>query len=320
MTFESKLKRSVMKHSVADAISALESNPVQPDMVSELTIAQVMNRVSTAHLSIERAMKFLITEAGRPLIENHDLPSRLNELRQHEPASAQFLEEAFTAAVEHYQYNANALHMKHLQSLETYLRATGSDKHFQDIRYWELTQSTNEDIVRKIDLCLHLELLHAVWELLMPAGRTRENVSLRVEGAVQTALRPRNLAYAPDTERELSVKSYLRWLNGFRSDRDAMTKALREGEAPDEQFTLEMLKRAYQELSNSTDLAVRYFAEILTVLPHQSRDAIPCVEWMGQEKYQTGEVSTPGGNNLVVSQLWNQKGRGGGVWFEHPGF
>ena len=23
---------------------------------------------------------------------------------------------------------------------------------------------------------------------------------------------------------------------------------------------------------------------------------------------------------LVVSQLWNQKGRGGGVWFEHPGF
>ena len=23
---------------------------------------------------------------------------------------------------------------------------------------------------------------------------------------------------------------------------------------------------------------------------------------------------------LVVSQLWNRKGRGGEVWFEHPGF
>ena len=298
MTTEQKIKRTVMQHSVTDAIKVLENNPVQPDMVAKLTIAQVMNRVSTAHLSIERTMKFLITEAGGPLVKDHDLPSRLNELRQYEPASAEFLEEAFTAAVQHYRYNANARHMKHLQSLETYLNATGSDKDFQDIRYWELSQSTDEILVREIYLSLHLELLHAVRELLMPSGRTKETVSLRVERALQTAMRPRNLAYAPGTDRELSVKSYLEWISRFQSDREAMTKALREGEAPDEQFTLEMLKRANQELSNSTDPAVRYFAEILTVLPHQSRDAIPCVEWLGQEKYQTGEVSTPGGDNL----------------------
>ena len=309
MATEQKIKRTVMQHSVTDAIRVLENNPVQPDMVAELTIAQVMNRVSTAHLSIERTMKFLITEAGGPLIKNHDLPSRLNELRQYEPASAEFLEEAFIAAVQHYRYNANARHMKHLQSLETYLNATGSDKDFQDIRYWELSQSTDEIIVRQIYLSLHLELLHAVRELLMPPGRTKETVSLRVETAVQKATRPR-LAYATGTDEEVSVKSYLKWLNGFESDREAMTKASRKGEAPDDEFTLELLRKAHQELANSTDPAVKYFALILTVLPHQPRDAVPCVDWLGPEKYQTGDVSTPGGNHLGFifrrpDGLWN---------------
>ena len=41
-----------------------------------------------------------------------------------------------------------------------------------------------------------------------------------------------NLAYAPDTERELSVKSFLKWLGGFKNPREAMIKALTEGEAP----------------------------------------------------------------------------------------
>ena len=319
MTTEQKIKRTVMQHSVTDAIRVLENNPVQPDMVAELTIAQVMNRVSTAHLSIERTMKFLITEAGGPLVKDHDLPSRLNELRQNEPASAEFLEEAFIAAVQHYRYNANARHMKHLQSLETYLNATGSDKDFQDIRYWELSQSTDEIIVRQIYLSLHLELLHAVRELLMPSGRTKETVSLRVERALQTAMRPRNLAYAPSTDRELSVKLYLEWMSGFESDREAITKALREGAAPEDEFTLEILRKAHQELTNSTDPAVKYFAEILTVLPKQPRDAVPCVEWLGPETYQTGEVSTPGGDHLGFiyrrpDGLWNiEPGRDGQV-------
>ena len=291
-------KRTVMLHSITDVIEIIENNPVQRDMVSELPIAKVMNRVSTAHLSIERAMKFLITQAGGPLVKDHDLPSRFNELRQHEPASAQFLEEAFREAVQHYRYNANAHHMEHLQSLETYLGATGSDQDFQDIRYWELNQSTNEIIVRQIYLSLHLELLHAVRELLMPPGRTKETVSLRVERALQTAMSPRNLAYAPGTDTELSVKLCIEWMSGFESYREAITKALREGAAPEDEFTLEILRKAHQGLTNSTDPAVKYFALILTVLPRQPRDPTPCVEWLGQEKYQTGEVSTPGGDTL----------------------
>ena len=298
MTFESNLKRSVMMNSVEDVIEILENNPVRQDMIPQLNIARVMNRISAAHLSIERTMKFVITEAGGPLVKNHDLPSRLNELRQHEPLSAQFLEEAFTDAVQYYSYNPNASHMKHLQSLEKYLEATGSDQDFQDIRYWELEQSTTGMLVRQIYLSLHLELLRAVGELLMPPGRTKETASLRVETAILNTTALHNLAYAPGTEREASVKSFLRWLRGFKSTSEAMTKALREGEAPDDEFATGILRQVHQELTNSSDPAVKYFAQILTVLPRQPRDAKPCVEWLGSEKYQTGEVSTPGGDNL----------------------
>ena len=314
MTMKPNFKRTIMRHSVTDAIKVIENNPVQQDMVAELTVAQVMNRVSTAHLSIERAMKFLITQAGGPLVKDHDLPSRLNELRQQEPDSAQFLEEAFGEAVQHYRYNANAHHMKHLQSLETYLSATGSDQDFQDIRYWELSQSTDEILVRQIYLLLHLELLHAVRELLMPPGRKKETVSVRVERAVHEAMFPRALAYVPGTAREISLKSYLEWLKTFGSDREAITAAFREGAAPDDDFILETLRKAHQELTNSTDPAVKYFEEILTVLPKQPRDAVPCVEWLGPETYQTGEVSTPGGDHLGFIYR-----RPDGLWYIEPG-
>ena len=66
MTFESKLKRSVMLLSVEDVVEILENNPVRQDMIPQLNIARVMNRISAAHLSIERTMKFVITEAGDP--------------------------------------------------------------------------------------------------------------------------------------------------------------------------------------------------------------------------------------------------------------
>ena len=196
-----EMQRAVIRHSVNDVIGVLENQPVRPGMNVGLTVAQVMNRVSIAHLSIERAMKFVITEAGGDLIKDHDLPSRLKELRQHEPGSAKFLEEAFEAAVRHYRYNANATHMKHLKSLETYLEATGSDKHFQDIRYWELTQSTGEIIVRQIYLTLHMELLHAMTEILLAPGRPKDIVSTRVERAVRDAMfSSRELSYSPGSE------------------------------------------------------------------------------------------------------------------------
>ena len=306
-----KVERAVIRHSVNDVIRVLENEPVRPDMIVELTVAQVMNRVSIAHLSIERAMKFVITEAGGDLIKDHDLPSRLKELRLHEPASAKFLEEAFEDAVRHYRYNANATHMKHLKSLETYLDATGSDKDFQDIRYWELTQSTDEIIVRQIYLMLHTELLHALKEILLAPERPKDIVTARVERAVRDAMSSsREMSYSQGSDKERSVVSYIEWLKGFKEFREALTAAFKEGVATGDDFMVDILGKAYHTLSESRDPAVRYFAEILTVLPKQQREAIPCVEWLGPETHQAGTVSTPGGDDLGFIQrrpdgLWN---------------
>ena len=306
-----KVERAVIRHSVMDVIEVLENQPVRRDMNTELTVTRVMNRVSIAHLSIERAMKFIITEAGGLLIKDHDLPSRLKELRQYEPESAQFLEEAFGEAVRHYNYNANATHMEHLKSLETYLKATGSNTEFQNIRYWELTQSTNEIIVRQIYLTLHMELLHAVKEILLAPERPKDIVSTRVERAVREAMFPRReLSYTKGTDKERSVKAYIEWLEGFESYGEALKEAFRQGVANGDAFRLEVLSKAYQEIVGSTDPAVKYFAETLTVLPKQSRDAIPCVEWLGSEEYQAGLISTPGGDDLGFIErrpdgLWN---------------
>ena len=248
-----KVERAVIRHSVRDVIRVLENQPVRPDMFTELTVAQVMNRVSLAHLSIERAMKFIITEAQGPLIKNHDLPSRLKELRQHEPDSAKFLEEAFGEAVQHYRYNANAGYMEHLKSLETYFEATGSDKDFQDIRYWELTQSTDEILVRQIYLTLHMELLHALKEILLAPQRPKDTISARVERAVLNAMSPTQvLSYTTGSDKERSVKAYIEWLKGFGNFREAITAAFREGAANGDEFTLEVLSKAYQEIVGST--------------------------------------------------------------------
>ena len=295
-----KMQRAVIRYSVTDVIRILENEPVQPDMVTELTVAQLMNRVSMAHLSIERAMKFLITEAGGTFAWNHDLPSRLKELRPHDPESTRFLEKAFEDAVRHYRYDTNASHMEHLKSLGDYLKATASDKHFkQDIRYWELGQSKDKILIRKISLHLHLELLHALRELLLPSKEPKDTVSVRVEKTVQDAMFPTDeMSYIPDTDKETSVKSYIEWLEGFGGFGDAIEKAFREGVTDGDDFMLDILSKAYQELANSTDPAVRYLAETLTVLPEQPKDVIPCVEWWGPEKCQACGVSTPGGYDL----------------------
>ena len=100
------IKRRVIRHSVEDVIRILERVPVRGDMVLELPIIESINRVSLAHLSIERAMKFLIIDAGRTYRENHHIPLHLKQLRECEPETVKFLEDAFDDAVRHYRFNS----------------------------------------------------------------------------------------------------------------------------------------------------------------------------------------------------------------------
>ena len=42
------MQRVVIRHSVKDVIRILENEPVKGDMVTEITVVQVMNRISIA--------------------------------------------------------------------------------------------------------------------------------------------------------------------------------------------------------------------------------------------------------------------------------
>ena len=295
------IEREIIRHSVEDVIRILENEPVKGDMVPEITAVQVMNRVSIAHLSIERALKFLITKAEGSFEETHDLRHRHQELRDYDPAAAESLDGAFEAAVGHYQYKPNADSMKHLKSLERYLEVTGSNKAFQDIRYWELTQSLDEIRLRQVYLSIHIELLHGLSEILLAPDRPKETVADRVEREVSNAMWPAaKMAYSPGTSEERSINSYIAWLQGFSSKRKALTEAVQKGFNIGDNFMANVAGDAYATLRDSADPAVSYFASTLDVLPKQSRDVIPCVEWLDPEKKLNGLVKTPAGTDLGI--------------------
>ena len=284
-------KRYIIQYSLEDVIDVLQGAPIQRDMVAQITVVQVMNRIPVAHLSIERAIKFLITEAGGQFDEEHSLEGRLNELNEHDQDAADFLNMAFREAVEHYGYNPNAPYMGHLENLQKYMHETGSNATFQRMRYWELEQSLNDDLIRKIYPSLHLELLHALRELLLDPDRPKDTVKARVERAARAAL----IDNARGTSAEDSVDRYVEWLKRHGNLREAMASAVKENFNIGDDYAQETTRTAYAELMESKDPAVRYFAATLDVLPKQSREAIPDVEWLGPEKERFGKVSTPGG-------------------------
>ena len=291
--------RVIIHYSVDDAITLLLNCPVQANFFPHLTIVQIMNRVAIAHLSIERALKFLISVSGGSFQEVHDLKKLYAQLRRHEPESAKFLEAAFQASVAHYRYNPNASYMKHLKSLEQYLETSATDQAFQDVRYWELTQSLDEMLLSKVYLTLHLELLCALREVLLEPKRPMETVADRVERTVlETMNQVGRLAYIPGTAKEHSVTIYLRWLLGHLNCKDDLDAAVQNDFKIGDDFAREAATKVYQALLNSNDPAVKYFASSLDVLPTQPRDVIPDVEWHGQGEEQRGLVSAPGGTRL----------------------
>ena len=302
------IQRAIVRLSVEDVIRILENGPIKGDLMPEIVAVQLMNRVSIAHLSIERALKFLITQAEGLFEETHDLKERYRELLQYSPVSAQFLEEVFADAVRHYRYNPN---MTPLKTLELYLEVAGAGRAFQDIRYWELTQALDEKLLRQIYLSIHIELLHGLSELLLAPGRPMETVSNRVERAVKNAMWPiATLAYGPGSSKEHSVHSYMEWRHAFSTWTDALTDAVQQGFNIGDDFMASLARNAYWTLLEATDPAVRYFASTLDVLPGQPRDAIPCVEWLGAEKERNGSVKTPAGTILGFiirgpDGLWN---------------
>ena len=289
----------IVQFSMDDVIGILESAPVRPDMISEITIAQVMNRAPMAHLSIERALKFLIRRLGLDFKEDHNLHAHLATLRGSDPNTAEYLELAFDAAVQFYNLNTNHRQLKHLRSLHTYLSVTGTAAEFEKMRYWELDQLP-DPLIGRIWLSIHLEILRALREVYVhPVEQRRNTVVDRVEREVYKAMRSAaDLARTASGDKESEFKDYIAWVKGHESFTDALGDAIRSGFSIGNPLMNRTAAQAYEALCRSKDPAVLYLTTSLDVLPPQPRDFIPRVEWSGAEKERTGIVKTPSGHWL----------------------
>ena len=170
---------------------------------------------------------------------------------------------------------------------------------FNNMRYWELKQSLNEDLLRRLSLQTHYEILKGIREAVISTGQPSETVKDRVESALEDAILPANeMAYIIGSVKQEAVEAYLSWVLGYETNEDALADAFQKDFQIGDEFMNSAARRAFETLGNATDPAVKYLARVLSVLPKQQRDATPCVEWMGPQQFVFGRVHTPGGTTL----------------------
>ena len=282
-------EKTIIRFSLDDIIQIFENEPVQPDMVAGITVSRIMNRGPIAHLSIERALKFLIEEAAGAWEKDHNLESQFKNLQKYDPNSAKFLEDCFEAAVKHYRINPASPGSGHFKTLTQYLAETGSETAFNSMRYWELDQSLDENIVRRISLFIHYELLQGLRGIVLDLGRPTDTVKERVERVVEDAIFPRSeLAYVIGSEKEDSVNEYQEWLGEFPSNEKALKDAFQKEFHIGSEFVNKTARQAYETLASCPDPAARYLARLISVLPKQQANVSPHIEWLDSQKRNFG--------------------------------
>lgn len=306
------MQRFTIRHSIEDVISILDNTPVKLDLVPQITSVQITNRSPVAHLAIERGIKALVKDSGGDYEKTHSLCPNFQKLMACNSCAAKFLEAAFDDAVRFYGFKPNAKGFTHLKSIEAYFSATGTEKSFNAMRYWEIEQPPDEEVISKVSLLIHGELLRAISQLFV-RGMDRRTVSQRVEIVVLEALvkdRVAELGHAPGSPEEKDVQSYLEWLRVFANRREALADAKRRNFDIGNATANNALVSAYNALYQVNDPAVRYYLNTLDTLPSQQRDYIPKVEWFGLTEYRNGVVESPAGTPLGVIEkrtdgLWN---------------
>ena len=309
------MDRYKIQASIEDVISILDSSPIQRDWIAETNVVQLTNRVTVAHLAIERGLKALLTEAGSSAERTHNLHKLYRVLGGCNQKAADYLATAFEDAVSFFGYNANTKGFKQFRSLDDYLTKVGTDKAFEALRYWAIGESgRGESPISYISPLIHRELLCALGHLFVPS--LRETVSTRVEREVANAMfNRRDIHYSyDDASRKQSVARYRNWLFGEHATRrSALKEAVRRSFTiqDSDEFGSRILSDAYADLQQSNDPAVQYYLSTLTYLPKGSQqrtpDAIPEVEWFDDMK-TNGVVVTPAGTHLgfhtAVCRRW----------------
>ena len=293
------MEEFAVQFSLGDALQILDDSPLQPDTPTQTTFVQISNRVPTAHLAMERGLKFLIKKHGGELVHDHDLHRHLRQLREFDPSAVAFLEKTFDDTIAFYGLNPNHQGLGYIRSLNAYLETVGTEKAFDRMRYWELNPEQEEPLFRKVWPTIHREILLAIIILYGSNPSGGETITARVERTVHAALFPtERLFYSPGSDHEATVKRYINWILNHPSRQDALTQACRRDFAIGDEFMNSMLSQAYQSLTQSPDPAIRFLISRIDVLPTQPRDVIPPIEWSDAQKEQPGKVLTPGGTIL----------------------
>lgn len=293
------LHSSTIRISIDDVIKMLDVPSSGRDLIQEINVAYLVNRAPIAHLSIERVMKFLIHSAGASFEKRHHLHTLLDSLAKHDPNAADFLNRAFTDAVEFYQLNPNVPEYRHLKDLKEYLSLVGTESMFKLMRYWEIEQDMDSETIRKLNrvsLRLHREILCALRGLLVSRKHSM-TVSERVEAQLRhTFTNPTNLGYVSGTPKETYVKRYIKWLISYKTVREAVTAAKSNGFDIGHDMASAIARKQYETLKDTNDPAIQHLLQIMDVLPKQQREFLPTVDWIISDQY--GIVKSPAGTSL----------------------
>ncbi len=311
-----RMERYKIEGSIKDVITILDSAPMQPDMVPEVNLVQLTNRVPIAHLAIERGLKALIAESGAERENVHSLNTLYQALQRCNEEAARFLAEAFDDAVKFFGINVNVSGRRHFRSLNDYLSKVGTDKAFDALRYWVIDHPENRhNPIPYIFVPIHRELLCALACLFGP-GR-KETVSQRVEDGVwHSMFNGRDMSYTNiDTTKKRSVHAYQAWLIDQKKPASSiLNDAVRtDFSGLSDEFIIQTLRAAHEELKESKDPAVRYFALRITYLTkgsqRRNRDAAPDVNWLDDDQ-TFGEILTPAGTPLGLVRRYADGGWG----------
>ena len=296
------ITRIKIQQSTEDVIAILDSAPVRRDLVDEVNISQLTNRVPIAHLAIERGFKSLITEAGKTSDNEHGLNKLYQTLVECDKQSAEYLGRAFEDTVRFYRINPKQNGGGPFKTLGDYLAKVGTDTAFNELRYWAVGEPIKGEVLRYIWVPIYRELLCALLCIFPPSFRD-DTVTDRVERIVAEAMsNGRHIAYnSGNTVTEQSVHRYKDWLATHHTRGDALKEAVRRRFViNDDEFIGRIVREAYDDLRQSEDPAVQYFIHTLNYLPKGSEqrnpDAIPQVEWNKTKTW--GSVMTPAGTPL----------------------
>ncbi len=308
------MEEFAVQFSIGDALQILDDSPLRPDIPTQTTLVQITNRVPTAHLAIERGLKFLIKKHGGEFDKHHDLHKHLRQLRKFDPSAVAFLERVFDDTTTFYGLNPNHSDLGHIRSLNDYLATVGTAKAFDRMRYWELNPEREEPLFRKIWPTIHREILLAISKLYVSNPSEGETITGRVEQMVHDALFPtEQLGYSPGSDHEATVRRYIDWILSHASRQEALTQAFQLDFAIGDKFMNKMVSQAYQSLTQSPDPATRFLISRIDVLPTQPRDVMPLIEWSDPQKEQPGKVLTPAGTILGYVQRTPD-----GIWHIFP--